>query len=140
MDSARLLRQMNNILFSLLTVPDPALRQPITLSAVAPLFICYYVLAFLVQLPQTFALKLSLLPIVFWTAWNTATRYDLAMKIMLVVGTEDYDSFRAWNYALVVSVYAISQNSSRRPAHTVPDFDALYPSASDGVHVCLGTL
>lgn len=106
MDFARLLRQMNNTSSSLLTVPDPALRQPITLSVVAPLFICYYVLAFLVQFPRTFILKLSLLPIICWTAWNTATRYDLAMQIVLVAGTEYYDSFRAWNYALVVSIHS----------------------------------
>lgn len=85
------------------TVPDPSLRQPLTLTAVAPLFACYYAEAVLVQLPRTFIWKLSLLPIIIWSGWHAATCYDLARRTALILG-RDHERIQCWNYAFVVSV------------------------------------
>lgn len=97
-----------NVLSSLLpTVPDSSLREPITISAVAPLFACYYVLALLVQLPRTFVFRVSLLPIVIWSGWHAATRYDLALRVALMLGWEDHWQIQGLNFALVVSSWPV---------------------------------
>lgn len=93
-----------NVISSLLpTAPDPSLREPITFSAVAPLFACYYALALLVQLPRTFVFRLSLLPIAIWSGWHAATRYDLALRVALMLGWEEHWEIQGLNFALVVS-------------------------------------
>lgn len=86
------------------TVPDPALREPVTFSAVAPLFACYYALALLVQLPRTFLLRVSLLPIAIWAGWHAATRYDFALRIAFMLGWEDHWQIQGLNFAFVVSI------------------------------------
>lgn len=91
------------VLSVLPTVPDPALRQPLTFSAIAPLFACYYVQAILVQFsgPRTFLLRLSLLPVTVWSGWYAATRYDFAWRLALLTGQER-GRFEAGNYGYVV--------------------------------------
>lgn len=94
-----------SISYFLPTLPDPALREPITFSGVAPLFACYYALALLVQLPQTLIFRLSLLPFAIWSGWYAATRYDLALRIAMMLGWEDHWQIQGLNFALVVSTY-----------------------------------
>ncbi|KAH9978699.1 hypothetical protein BGW80DRAFT_1530441 [Lactifluus volemus] len=58
--------------------PDPALRQPSTATAGLPLFSSFYLLAVLAILPNTFLLKLLLLPFIIWQAWKKPLRrYEL---------------------------------------------------------------
>jgi hypothetical protein len=52
--------------FLLPDIPDPALYQLATLAAVAPVFLSFYAQAVLAILPNTFILKLSLLPFMVW--------------------------------------------------------------------------
>ena len=50
--------------------PDPTSSQPFTQTATIYLF--HYVLAVLAILPDTFILKLAILPAILWQAWKIA--------------------------------------------------------------------
>jgi hypothetical protein len=50
--------------FLLPVLPDPALRQPATLAAITPVILSVYAQAVLAILPNTFILKLALLPFI----------------------------------------------------------------------------
>jgi len=80
----------------------PALRQPLTLGAVFPVFLGYYAQAVLAILPNTFIFKLLLLPFILWQAWKCAIGVDCAVLTAQFLGRESTDRFRCSNLALVV--------------------------------------
>ena len=86
----------------LLSPPDPASRQPFTITAALPLHLLYYVLAVLAILPHTFILKLALLPAVLWQAWKCAVGLDLALGLANSMGLESPTGLRFLNYLFVV--------------------------------------
>jgi hypothetical protein len=90
-------------MFSVLPdTPDPALRQPLTLTTIAPLYLNFYALAVLALLPDTFMLKLSLLPFIVWKAWNCAVGLDFSAWLAQTLGLESADRLKFWNMSFVV--------------------------------------
>jgi hypothetical protein len=82
--------------------PDPASRQPFTTAAFLPLFSLYYVLAVLAILPHTFILKLALLPILLWQAWQCAVGLDFSAGLANLFGLESSARLRHFNFMFVV--------------------------------------
>lgn len=82
--------------------PDSSLRQPLTLTAVIPLYLCYYALAVLAILPNTSILKLSLLPFIVWQAWTCAVGLDFSMWLAQLLGLQSPDRLSFWNCSFVV--------------------------------------
>ena len=78
--------------------PNSALRQPATLSALAPLFLSIYVQAVLAILPNTFKLKLALLPFIVWQAWSCAVGLNISMVAANWQGVDNDERFRFWNF------------------------------------------
>jgi hypothetical protein len=83
--------------------PDPTMRQPATPAALAPLFFIIYVQAVLAILPNTFILKLALLPFIVWQAWSCIVGLDLSMGIAKLLGFENDEPLRSWNIQFAVS-------------------------------------
>ncbi|KAI9460353.1 hypothetical protein F5148DRAFT_1016608 [Russula earlei] len=99
-------------MFSLLPdPPDPALRQPFTPAAVVPLYLSFYALGVLAMLPNTFVLKLSLLPFIVWQAWCCAVGLDLSIWLAQSVGHPNGDRLRFWNMSFVISMFFIALRS-----------------------------
>jgi hypothetical protein len=71
--------------FLLPDIPDPALRQPVTLAAVAPVFLGIYAQAVLAILPNTFKLKVVLLPFIAWQAWRSVVNLFLVDTISCIL-------------------------------------------------------
>ena len=84
----------------------PALRQPLTLAAVFPVFLGYYAQAVLAILPNTFIFKLLLLPFILWQAWKCAIGLDYAVLTAQFLGRESTDRFRCSNLTLVVRSFS----------------------------------
>ena len=83
-------------------IPGPALRQPATLATLVPVFLTIYAQAVLAILPNTFILKLSLLPFIVWQAWGCAVGLDLSMGMAKWLGFENDERFRFLNFQFVV--------------------------------------
>jgi hypothetical protein len=83
-------------------IPDPALRQPATLAAVVPVFLSIYAQAVLAILPNTFILKLSLLPFILWQAWSCVVGLNFAMGLAKWLGFESDERIRSWNFQFAV--------------------------------------
>jgi hypothetical protein len=83
-------------------LPDPALRQPATLAAVVPVFLSIYAQAVLAILPNTFILKLSLLPFILWQAWSCVVGLNFAMGLAKWLGFENDERIRFWNFQFAV--------------------------------------
>ena len=81
---------------------DPTLRLPLTLTAVAPLFLSHHALAVLAILPNTFILKLSILPFIIWQAWCCAVGLNLSAALVGWLGLQSADRLNLWNVAFVV--------------------------------------
>jgi len=82
--------------------PDLTLRQPLTLTAIFPLFLSNYALAVLAILPNTFFLKLLLLPFIQWQTWMCIIRYDFGALLAQRFGYESSDKFAFWNLMYTV--------------------------------------
>jgi hypothetical protein len=91
--------------------PDPALRQPLTPTTVLPLFSSFYVLGVLAILPNTFLLKLLLLPFIIWQAWKCAVELDLSACLVQLPGFQNVDGLAFWNLIYVVRFLSISNIS-----------------------------
>ena len=89
--------------FSLPDPPDPVLLQPVTLTAVAPLYLSFYALAVLAILPNTFIIKLSILPFIVWQAWSCAVGLDNSIGLAKSLGIQSTDRLRLLNNSFVVS-------------------------------------
>jgi hypothetical protein len=99
--------------FLLLNFPDPALRQPATLASVVPVFLSIYAQAVLAILPNTFILKLSLLPFIVWQAWSCAVRMDVSMGLAKWLGFKNEDSLSFWNMIFVVGAISCSRKQKK---------------------------
>jgi len=82
--------------------PDPALRQPLTLATVFPLFLGFYAQAVLAILPNTFIFKLLLLPFILWQAWRCAVGLDFGASLAQLPGYQGADRFVFLNFCFVV--------------------------------------
>jgi hypothetical protein len=82
--------------------PDPSLRQPLTLSVVLPVYTGHYAMAVLAMLPNTFILRLSLLPFIIWQAWTCAVGFDSSLSIAQWLGYQSADRLIFWNFPFVV--------------------------------------
>jgi len=83
-------------------LPDPTLRQPLTLTAVTPLFLSYHAMAVLSILPNTFILKLSILPFIIWQAWSCAMGLNLSAALAGWLGLQSADQHNFANIGFVV--------------------------------------
>jgi hypothetical protein len=88
--------------FLLPDLPDPARRQPATLAALAPVFMGIYAQAVLAILPNTFILKLSLLPFIVWKAWSCAVGLNFSMGVANWLGFENDEQFKSSNAMFAV--------------------------------------
>ncbi|TFK75135.1 hypothetical protein BDN72DRAFT_758403 [Pluteus cervinus] len=65
-------------------IPEPATRVPLTLRSFAlellPPILVHYAIAYLVLIPNTFALRIGLLPIALWANLRGATRVDISFN------------------------------------------------------------
>jgi hypothetical protein len=93
--------------FLLPDFPDPALRQPATLAAVVPVFLSIYAQAVLAILPNTFILKLSLLPFILLQAWSCVVRLNFSMGLAKWLGLENDEWIRFWNFQFTVGALEI---------------------------------
>jgi hypothetical protein len=82
--------------------PDLALRQPLTLAALFPLFLGYYAQAVLAILPNTFTFKVSLLPFILWQAWRCSVGFDFGSFLAPLLGHRGTDRVAFWNFIFVV--------------------------------------
>ncbi|KAH9960526.1 hypothetical protein BC827DRAFT_1133179 [Russula dissimulans] len=90
---------------------DLALRQPLTLTAIFPLVLSYYAQAVLTLLPNTFFLRLLLLPFIQWQAWRCIVGYDFGALLAQWFGYESSDKFAFWNLMYTCSIFCISLRS-----------------------------
>ena len=100
-----------NTLDTLVMTISSALRQPLTLAAVFPLFVGYYAQAVLAILPNTFIFKLLLLPFILWQAWNCAIGLDCAVLTAQFLGRESTDRLRCSNLGLAVRSFSSVMSS-----------------------------
>jgi hypothetical protein len=84
--------------------PDPAHRQPATLAAIAPALLSVYVQAVLAILPNTFILKLLLLPFILWQTWSCVVGLDFSVAMAKWSGLQSDDRLRFWNVSFGVGV------------------------------------
>jgi len=91
--------------------PDPAFRQPLTLAVFLPFILSYYAQAVLAILPNTFFLKLLLLPFILWQAWSCAVRYDFGALLAEWFGHPNTDKFAFWNVLYTCSVFCTALRS-----------------------------
>jgi hypothetical protein len=82
--------------------PDLALRQPLTLAAVFPLFLGCYAQAVLAILPNTFMFKVLLLPFILWQAWKCSIGFDFGSSLAPLLGHQGTDRVDFWNFMFVV--------------------------------------
>ncbi|KII89859.1 hypothetical protein PLICRDRAFT_91011 [Plicaturopsis crispa FD-325 SS-3] len=85
-------------------IPDPSQRHALTLDAALtdflPFLLCYYATAVLALLPNTFYIRVALLPISLWNAFRIATTLDLA------AGCEEPERHRHLNFGLCIAMFA----------------------------------
>jgi len=86
-------------------MPPPLAREPLTLHSllrdVVPAALCYYLTAVLMLVPNTFAIRLAILPLSLLACFNSATRIDL-------VKTFNYDGLAYLNHGLVAGLTLLS--------------------------------
>ena len=99
---------------------DTALRQPATLAAVAPVFPGFYAQAVLAILPNTFTLKLSLLPFILWQAWSCTVRVNFSMGLAKWLGFEnDAEWLMSWDFIFVVRAISCTRKKKKNPGGAV---------------------
>jgi hypothetical protein len=79
--------------------PDPTSRQPFTPAAFLPLCTCNYILAVLAILPHTYILRLALVPVILWQAWNCAVGLDFSAALARSAGHNSVDKLNHHNFA-----------------------------------------
>jgi len=90
---------------------DLALRQPLTPTAILPLVLGYYAQAVLAILPNTFFLRLLLLPFIQWQAWKCTVGYDFGALLAQWFGHESSDKFAFWNLIYTCALFCIAARS-----------------------------
>jgi hypothetical protein len=91
--------------------PDPVLRQPLTLTAIFPLYLSHYAMAVLVILPNTFILKLSLLPFIIWKTWTCTMGLSVSMGLARSLGLQSGGRLAVWDSSFVVRSPSILTSS-----------------------------
>jgi hypothetical protein len=81
---------------------DLSLHQQLTVTAILPFLLSHYAMAVLAILPNTFILKLSLLPLIVWQAWTCVVGLNLSMWIARLLGLRSADRFSFWNFTFAV--------------------------------------
>jgi hypothetical protein len=79
--------------------PDPTSRQPFTTAAFLPLCACNYILAVLAILPHTYILRLALVPVILWQAWNCAVGLNFSAALAKSAGHDSVDRLNHHNFA-----------------------------------------
>jgi hypothetical protein len=83
-------------------IPDPHDRIPITLAAfvsdIIPHYLCFYGTALLALRPNTFTIRLAVLPVTLWTAFRLAKTYDFTQG-------SDAPEIRWMNFGFCVSTF-----------------------------------
>jgi len=82
--------------------PDLALRQPLTLTALFPLFLGFYAQAVLAILPNTFMFKVLLLPFILHQTWRCSVGFDFGSALAPFLGHQGTDRVAFWNFMFVV--------------------------------------
>ena len=82
--------------------PDPAARQPVTVTAILRLYACHYLLAVLVILPRTYILRLAFGPVVLWQAWYCAVRLEMPAAMAKLLGRDHVGRLHHEHYGYVV--------------------------------------
>ena len=80
------------------TYPPDAL----TPVALFPLLLCHYAQAVLVILPNTFLVKLSLLPFILWQVWRCAIGFDCALLVAQFLGRQSTGGLICFNLFFAV--------------------------------------
>ncbi|KAI0290548.1 hypothetical protein B0F90DRAFT_1824932 [Multifurca ochricompacta] len=91
-------------------LPDPAPPQPFSIAAVSPLFLSYYALGVLAILPNTFFLRVSLLPFIVWQA-RESIGLDISPWLGQKLGIETRDGLVFWHFAFVGTVFIMAVRS-----------------------------
>lgn len=96
-------------------IPLPHTRVPLTPHSLFhdlfPPILCHYVTAVLVLIPNTFHLRLALLPVSLWLSFRGATRVDLAPG-------QDNEKLVYVNQGLVVRILTYNFPSERLTIYT----------------------
>lgn len=82
--------------------PDPAARQPLTITAILSLYAFHYFLAVLAILPHTYFLRLAFVPVVLWQAWYCAVGLDFPAALTKRSGHDDVGRLHHKNYGYMV--------------------------------------
>lgn len=84
--------------------PDPAARQPLTVTAILSLYACHYLLAVLAILPHTYILRLAFVPVALWQAWYCAVGLDFPAALAKSLGHGSVGRLHHNNYGYMVRV------------------------------------
>ena len=84
--------------------PDASLRRALTLTDIIPVILCYYVHAVLAIVPNTYWLRVALLPVTEWFVWNAAVTLDFSKYLASTLGLENPVRVSFLNMAFDVSV------------------------------------
>ena len=82
--------------------PDPAARQPLTVTALLSLYACHYLLAVLAILPHTYILRLAFVPVALWQAWYCAVGLDLSAALAKASGLDSVGRLHHKNFGYMV--------------------------------------
>jgi len=74
----------------------------LTPVALFPLLLCHYAQAVLVILPNTFLVKLSLLPLILWQVWRCAIGFDCALLVAQFLGRHSTGGLICFNLFFAV--------------------------------------
>lgn len=88
-------------------IPDASLRKPLTPTDIAPVILCYYAHAVMAMVPGTFWLRVALLPVTEWLAWNSAVTLDFSQYLASAFGLSSSLRISFLNFMFVLALWAI---------------------------------
>jgi len=88
--------------------PDASLRRALTLTDIAPIILCYYAHAVLAILPNTYWLRVALLPVTEWFVWHAAVTLDFSKYLAGTLGLENPVRVSFLNMAFDLALWAIA--------------------------------
>ena len=90
--------------------PDATLRRALTLTDIAPVILCYYAHAVMAILPNTYWLRVALLPVTEWFVWNSAVTLDFSKYLAGQFGLENPLRISFLNMMFDVSALRLGRN------------------------------
>ena len=108
------------------SIPDPMLRQPLTFTAIFPLYLSHYAMAVLAILPNTFILKLSLLPFIILQAWTCTMGLSVSMGLARSLGLQSSDRLAVWDSSFVVRSPSILTSFGEHLLNSSIDFNGFH--------------